>query len=101
MSFVPTVGVVHAVFWWLSGLLALGVDIWAGWSVWRAEEGRFRYGTWSRLGWLVVIFGTTWHLSVIALPVGALLARSKLWSPPGATSAIPMGGGGQPPEGWS
>lgn len=93
-----TAGVVAA---WLFALGALGVDGWVAWRVWKAPSERFRHGGWSKLGWIIAIFWVGWHLGPIALPVGAVLAWSRLWSPSAPTGAIPMAEGEFPPEGWS
>jgi hypothetical protein len=103
MSVVAAVADGRIVAWLLFGVAALTVDVAAARRLWRAGVERFRFGRWSKAGWLVATFGITWHLGVLDLPVGALLAFSRTWTQRAAPDPgqVPFAEGDGWPEGWS
>ncbi len=82
----------------VSNLVVFVIDVLAARRVWHAGAERFRFGSCAKVAWIMVIFGVTWHLGVVAFPVGALLARSRLWSPPASDAGPVLFAEGQ--AGW-
>lgn len=87
---VGPVGVLTLVLW---AFVTVSIMGWAAFGVWMAPAERFRHGRWSKFGWMVAIVTVGWHLGALLVPVGAILARSRLWSPEPPPPVIPQAEG--------
>jgi hypothetical protein len=103
MSNLAVVETGRIVAWLVFGLAALAVDAVVAWRLVRTPPERFRFRGWAKAGWLIAIFGITWHLGLIEFPVGALLALSRIWTPPAPpdSGSVPFAEGDGWPEGWA